>query len=274
MSEQSLSRQSDCNGYEHPDGGGSRQARATGAHPLSRRPAPAENPYYQHAGITIYHGDCRDVAPLLSADVMITDPPYGIGLRTKTSDYRGSAWFDRGESLRSSLIYDDRPDMVRELIKTAIPTLLDCVPRALIFCGPAMLYAYPEPRAIGTVFTPNGAGRSAWGFQCSHPILYYGCDPYLTDQRGGRPNGFRDEQPNPEKFDHPCPKPLKWMHWAIARASRPGEIVLDPFMGTGTTLRAAKNLGRRAVGIEIEERYCEIAVQRLAQEVLDLDRAS
>ena len=66
----------------------------------------------------------------------------------------------------------------------------------------------------------------------------------------------------------PRPKPLPWMKWAVALVSRPGETVIDPFMGSGTTLRAAKDLGRRAIGIEIEERYCEIAAKRLGQEVL------
>jgi site-specific DNA-methyltransferase (adenine-specific) len=69
---------------------------------------------------------------------------------------------------------------------------------------------------------------------------------------------------------HPCPKPLRWMTWATSLASLPGETVLDPFAGSGTTLLAAKSLGRRAIGIEIEERYCEIAAQRCSQEVLGL----
>jgi site-specific DNA-methyltransferase (adenine-specific) len=227
-------------------------------------------PYYEHAGITIYNGDCREIAPLLTADVVITDPPYGISLKTKTSDYRQSLFFDKGESLRASTLYSDEPEAVRELIAQTMPMLIERFRRALVFCGPAMLYAYPEPRAIGSVFTPNGAGRSPWGFQCSHPILYYGRDPYLVDQRGGRPNAFRDEQPNGEAIDHPCPKPIKWMRWAVERASRPGETVLDPFAGSGTTLRAAKDYGRKAIGIELEERYCEIAARRLAQEVLEV----
>jgi DNA modification methylase len=71
-------------------------------------------------------------------------------------------------------------------------------------------------------------------------------------------------EPKPE---HPSPKPLNVMRWILG--CLPGETVLDPFMGSGTTLRAAKDLGRRAIGIEIEERYCEIAAKRLAQEVFD-----
>lgn len=225
-------------------------------------------PYYDRNGITIYHGDCREILPLLTADVTITDPPYGIGLVTKTSDFRGSARFDGGESLRASVLYDDDPAHVRSLIADVMPLLLAATPRALVFPGPAMLWQYPEPRSIGCVYTPNGAGRTAWGFQCMHPVLFYGSDPYLQDGKGGRPNSYRDEQPNRDHVDHPCPKPIKWMRWAVTRASRDGETVLDPFMGSGTTLRAAADLGRRAIGIEINEDYCRIAVERLRQGVL------
>jgi site-specific DNA-methyltransferase (adenine-specific) len=67
---------------------------------------------------------------------------------------------------------------------------------------------------------------------------------------------------------HPCPKPIRWASWMMQRASLERDLVLDPFMGSGTTLRAAKDLGRYAIGIEIEERYCEIAAKRMAQGVL------
>jgi site-specific DNA-methyltransferase (adenine-specific) len=231
-------------------------------------------PYYEQDGITIYHGDCRDVLPEVVADVLVTDPPYGVGLVTKTSDYRQSAAFDNGKSLQATTLYEDSPEYVRALICTAIPMALGATARGLIFSGPRMMYAYPEPSAIGGVFTPNGAGRCSWGFQCIHPILYYGSDPFLQDGRGSRPNGFRTEQPNRDAIDHPCPKPIAWMTWAVERASREGETVLDPFAGSGTTLVAAKQLNRRAIGIEIEERYCEIAAKRLAQGVLDFGGAA
>ncbi len=225
-------------------------------------------PYYQDDLVTIWHGDARDWTE--RADVLITDPPYGVGLVTKTSDYRQSEAFDAGESLRATVLYQDDADHVRALITEVIPRLLAVVDRALIFPGTRLMFAYPEPSGIGAVFMPNGAGRSPWGFQTTHPILYYGKDPFLADGKGSRPNGFRDEQPNRETFDHPCPKPISWMRWAVARASREGETVLDPFAGSGTTLVAAKALGRRSIGIEIEERYCEIAARRCAQEVLGL----
>jgi site-specific DNA-methyltransferase (adenine-specific) len=227
-------------------------------------------PYYEVDGVTIYHGDCRDVLPSLSADVTITDPPYGIGLVTKTSDYRDSRYFDAGESLKASVLYPDEPVNIEALICEVLPMVFAVTSRAVVFPGPHMIRKYPEAQAIGCVFTMAGAGRCSWGFQCSHPVLFYGRDPYLVDGRGGRPNSLKDDQPNIEKFDHPCPKPLRWMTWAVMRASRIGEVVLDPFMGTGTTLRAAKDLHRKAIGIEIEERYCEIAAKRLAQGALPL----
>jgi len=234
-------------------------------------------PYYDRDGITIYHADCREILPTIaqgSIDLVLTDPPYGVGLVKKTSDFRDSANFDNGKSLQATVLYQDDPAIIRELIADVMPDVLRVGERAMVFCGPQMMWAYPEPRAIGCVFNPNGAGRSPWGFQCMHPILYYGKDPYLQDGKGGRPNSLRDEQPNTENIDHPCPKPIKWMRWAVARASREGESILDPFAGSGTTLVAAKALGRSAIGIELEERYCEIAARRLQQSVLPFEAAS
>lgn len=231
-------------------------------------------PYYQDDFVVLYHGDSREIVPDLRADVCIMDPPYGVGLVTKTSDYRGSRHFDNGASLQASTLYADTPEKVRQLIADMMPLVLAATERALVFCGTKMLWAYPEPASVGCVYIPNGAGFSAWGFQCMQPILFYGKDPYLADGLGGRPNSFRTEQPNREKFDHPCPKPLSWMAWAVTRASRAGETILDPFAGTGTTLRAAKNLGRKSIGVEIEERYCEIIASRMEQEILDLGGAA
>jgi site-specific DNA-methyltransferase (adenine-specific) len=229
-------------------------------------------PYYDDGQCAIYHGDCAELWPYVvqaePMDVVITDPPYGVNLTTKTSDYRQSEHFDNGESLRASKVYQDDPDHVRSVLSSVVPPLLAHVGRGLIFTGTRMLWAYPEPSAVGCVYTPNGAGRCSWGFQCMHPVLFYGKDPILADGNGSRPNSFRTEQPNKEVIDHPCPKPLSGMVWAVSRASRMGETVIDPFMGSGTTLVAAKRMGRRAFGIEIEERYCEIAAERLSQGTL------
>ena len=214
---------------------------------------------------TLYWGDCLEILPTLGkVDAVVTDPPYGIGLEKKTSDYRASKNFDNGESLRASVVYQDEPQQIRELIGQAIPLALSLAERAAVFSGPAMIQNYPPPASIGSVFTPNGAGRTSWGFQCTHPVLFYGKDPFLQDGKGGRPNSMRDEQPNREQIDHPCPKPLPWMLWLVNRATRLGETLLDPFMGSGTTGVACANLGRKFIGIEIERKYFDIACERIA----------
>ena len=216
--------------------------------------------------VTLYTGDCLDIMRTLEAgsvDAVITDPPYGVRLKTKTSDYRQSANFDNGKSLMASTLYRDDPEHVEALIRAVMPEVLRVARRALIFPGVAMMYKYPEPKAVGCVFNMAGAGSSSWGFQCMHPILYYGKDPYLARGLGGRPNSFKHEQPNREKIDHPCPKPIDWMLWAVNRASFPGDTVLDPFMGSGTTGVACVQTGRNFIGIEIDPGYAEIARQRI-----------
>lgn len=223
-------------------------------------------------GVTLYLGDCKEIMTSWlvrchdpKVDALITDPPYGIDLKQKTSDYRDSRHFDNGDSLRASVLYKDDPDHVRSLVKEVVPLALEFAERGLVFSGPAMLWSYPEPASLGSVFTMAGAGRTAWGFQCTHPVLFYGKDPFLQDGKGGRPNSHKDDQPNTEKIDHPCPKPVAWMTWAVARASRIGETVLDPFMGSGTTGVAAVRLGRKFIGIEIEPKYFDIACKRIEQ---------
>ena len=95
--------------------------------------------------------------------------------------------------------------------------------------------------------------------------MFYGSAPNL--HLGAHATVIRSSEPS-EKNGHPCPKPLGWMLWLVGLASLPGETIIDPFMGSGTTLRAAKDMGRRGIGIEIEEKYCEIAAKRMSQECL------
>jgi DNA modification methylase len=101
-------------------------------------------------------------------------------------------------------------------------------------------------------------------------VLFYGAPPARVGSRPASIVSFDTAN----VVGHPCPKPVRWMRWVIGLASDPGDVILDPFMGSGTTLVAAKSDGRRAVGIEIEERYCEIAARRLDQQVLDLEWVS
>jgi len=219
-------------------------------------------PYYEDGSVTIYHGDCRDLLPHLEADVLVTDTPYGIGFkgkRTKHTTHYSGGYLS---------IQDTREDA--ELGAEVVRVWKG---RAAVTCGIANLHVYPQPEHIGAIFYPSGAGSGRWGFVCWQPILYYGKDPYLAAGRGSRPDSFSTTEAAKEN-GHPCPKPIGTMKWIVGKASLDGETVLDPFAGSGTTLRAAKDLGRKAIGIELEERYCEIAAERCSQEVLDLGMAA
>lgn len=87
------------------------------------------------------------------------------------------------------------------------------------------------------------------------------------------PGRYIDSDSKGKQSDHPCPRKLNHVIWLVKWWSEEQDIILDPFMGSGTTLRAAKDLGRKAIGIEIEKRYCEIAAKRMAQEVFDFSQA-
>lgn len=208
-------------------------------------------PYYQDDAVTIYHGDCREIMPALGTfDLLLTDPPYGVGFKGKVTKHKKPGGGYIGEDAKTG------PEVV-----TAAMEMCEC---GIVTPGIRMMYEYPRPRDVGCVYCPSGAGVGPWGFICFHPVLYYG------KRRGGpkSPASFQSFHTSPD-FGHPCPKPIEWMRWFIAIA---GDVqtILDPFAGSGTTGRAAKDLGRKAVLIEREECYCEIAARRCAQECLPL----
>lgn len=227
-------------------------------------------PYYESGGITIYHGDAREIIPLLGrVDAVVTDPPYGVGFSGKRAKVRGGGQTFREGGYAGA--FEDSPEYI---VSVVIPVIEAC--RRMAKCvaltpGVRNLWAYPAADDVGSFFSASGTGVGPWGFTCSQPILYYGSDPYLRTRQGSRPNSLGQTYPNDaNQVDHPCAKPLPMTRWLVNRASLEGELILDPFMGSGTTLRAAKDLGRKAIGIELEERYCEIAVKRLSQEVMAL----
>jgi DNA modification methylase len=212
-------------------------------------------PYYHHAGITIYHGDCRDVGPL--GDVFITDPPYGVELGT--SDSRGR---EHGLAHLAYASFADTFDEWRELVP---PMITQCVMhhhRGAVFTGKHLTH-FPPPAFCGGVYLPAGCGRNPWGYTNWAAIFFYGVDPQL--HRGARQTVLVSSETS-ERNGHPCPKPIGWMRWLVQRVSLPGETIFDPFAGSGTTLVAAKQVGRQAIGIEREEKYCELAAVRLQQE--------
>lgn len=196
-------------------------------------------PYYEHAGITIYHGDCLDVLPGLGAvDLVVTDPPYGVGYAHWDSAVPPMTWLEWSRANARLVVFTPSNGS------------------QYLYPPPTWTLCWARPGSVQRAF---GGGFSHW-----EPILVYGDrNPYDVDCRVFPPNTGAG------KTGHPCPKPTRLMTWLISGSGFSG-TVLDPFAGSGTTLIAAKDLGRRAIGIEIEERYCEIAAKRLSQEVLPL----
>lgn len=206
------------------------------------------NPYYQHKGITIYHGDCREILPSLEpVDLVLTDPPYGIDA--------GNVKFGKARVGGVDWDKSTQPIAVSDSIRLAR--------RAVIFGG--NYYTMP-PASCWLVWDKQTAGVTtfadaelAWTNLpgAVRLVRYLWSGPY---------------QKKREIRHHPTQKPAEVMSWCIAQSDKHGDnqTILDPFMGSGTTLVAAKDLGRKAIGIEIEEKYCEIAAKRLSQEVLPL----
>ena len=215
-------------------------------------------PYYDSDGITIYHADCREILPLLEAgsvDLVLTDPPYGIGYDSTHSKYKNGV--DYGDATWDKDIFDPSP--IIELKRPSIIWGGNCFASRLPD-SPVWLTWVKIVRQDANIRQADM--ELAWTNCVSRPRvfqhLWIGA---YRDSESGIPNV------------HPTQKPIALMKWC-AEISKTEGLILDPFMGSGTTLRAAKDLGRKAIGIEIEERYCEIAVKRLAQQVLPLGMAA
>ena len=203
--------------------------------------------------ITIYHGDCRSILPEIKADVVVSDVPYGMNWNVDTSRFSGGSEASRsrrgeGRTDRLAVQADDQPFDPSPFLSFDEVILFGC-------------NHFAARLPVGTTLVWIKRNDDAFGSFLS--------DAELAWMKGG--HGvycFRDTSMAGEARmrAHPTQKPLPLMRWCIEKTT--GDTILDPFMGSGTTLRAAKDLGRRAIGIEIEEKYCEIAARRLAQEVL------
>ena len=202
----------------------------------------ALKPYYDDGnGIVIYHGDCREILPHLEpVDLVLTDPPYGIARVMKGGKGTGH-W---------TLLSDGNP---WDYEAPDLTFLLNAATNFVIWGGnyfdlpqSRCWFVWDKLNAVPTM----GQCELAWT-NADRPI-----------QRFEWPVGR-------VQYGHPTEKPLELIAWCISESRTIGTI-LDPFCGSGTTLRAAKDLGRKAIGIEIEEKYCEIAANRLRQEVLNL----
>jgi len=224
----------------------------------------------------LYHGDCLEIDAWLKADVLVTDPPYGVNWaagsfvnyrnnRQGIADTRSrgpkqirSAPMEGDDSptLRDSVLanWGDRPRMVFGTWRIPRP---ESVQHRLIWHKAG---ATPGPVSAAFLLQDEEIYVSGEGFRATAPplrsvLVTAECRPRYTEAVG-----------------HPTAKPIRLMETLIDRC--PLGVIADPFAGSGATLVAARNLGRKAIGVEIEERYCEIAARRLDQMCLDFGEMS
>ena len=226
-------------------------------------------PYFRDDAVVIYHADCRDILPKIpKGDLVLTDPPYGVGV------VYGNSYIDSEEGY-----WEWFSAALREMQRVGdVVTFTHRVFSLGHIEGWDWIGVWDKPFAAG-VRIGNSPILPHW-----EPIYLFGIHSLGTKRSFTRDvfrynpcgNGMlRGEVGRAKKrlapgIKHPTPKPVE-LYKALALAfSDEGQTILDPFMGSGTTLRAAKDLGRYAIGIEIEEKYCEIAKRRMAQTVMAL----
>lgn len=207
-------------------------------------------PFYEHDGIVIYHGDCREILPHLpKVDLVLTDPPYGIA----HSSGHGASW-------QSTEIAGDRSTDDRDWLIAALPDT------------PMFVFgSWKMPRPVTTrqvlIFDKGpafGMGDLKFPWKNSFEDIYVLGNGFTGNRDEAVIRGHVQVSWESKGRCHPNQKPLSLIAYLIGK--HPGKLILDPFMGSGTTLVAAKRKGRRAIGIEIEERYCAIAAERLERE--------
>jgi DNA modification methylase len=239
-------------------------------------------PYYDHGGIKIFNGDCRELLPALNVtvDAVVTDPPYcsggfsetgkraaaGMGLRSET--IREVGWFVNDNMTTQGLAWllSFVAGWCRRMLKEGGTLTAFTDWRMVTALAPAIEAAGFRYQNL-VVWKKPSAGLGT-GFRAQHELAMHfsnGTPEYHSSAYGNVLDVGR--VPNVER-EHQTQKPLALIGAILEVVSAPGLLVLDPFMGSGTTLVAAKEGGRRAIGIELDEKYCEIAARRLEQEAL------
>lgn len=214
--------------------------------------------YYQDEWVTLYHGDCREVRVWLNADFLVTDPPYGYS--------HASGW---DGPYRAQAIANDADLTAR----TAALALWGDGPArpALVFGS----WRMPKPDGTHTVLIwdkglASGMGNLTIPWKPNTEEIYVLGSGFVGRRESSVLTGHTVVTWASKGRAHPNMKPVSLMSALIAKTVG---IVADPFAGSGSTLVAAKALGRKAIGVELDERYCEVAAKRLAQGVLDLGEA-
>lgn len=211
-------------------------------------------PYYEHGGIAIYHGDCKEILPTLGKfDLLLTDPPYGMNWKFSGGGTGKNAQGGRFTKFQNMTIAGDKEEFDPSFLMNH---------NTVILWG---MQHFPQHLHRGSVFVWQKKYEDALGTFLSDGDLAWmnkGCGVYIS--RVINPASFQKDRA------HPTQKPVELMVWCIQKSGEIGAIC-DPYMGSGTTLVAAKQLGRRCVGIELEEKYCEVAAKRLQQSVMDFE---
>lgn len=237
------------------------------------------DPYWTDGKRTIYHGDCREILPTLDCvDITFSSPPYNQIPETTSSGLmaEGSRKLNSGYDS----ISDDMPE--EEYVAFVVGVFKHCVKlsRGLVWinhktryrdrAGIHPLQMFPWPFYSEVVWDRGGSiTLNARKFAPSHEYIYgFGTPHYWDSSKNTLMSVWRID-PERNIKSHPCPFPLSIVSRCIVASCPPGGKVLDPFMGSGTTLLAAKLEGLEAVGIELSEKYCEAAVKRLQQNTLD-----
>ena len=211
-------------------------------------------PYYADALVTLYHGDCREILPHLQPDTIVTDPVWP----NARPDLFGS---DDPAAMFSAmwLACADLPK------RAAVQLGCDTDPRFLLAVPPQMLFfrvAWLEIVRMGYKGRLGMTGDVGYLF---------GTPPPPRPGQHIIPGRCTDPDPSGQTPGHPTPRKFRHVQWLVHWWSAPDDLVVDPFAGGGTTLHAAKYLGRRAIGVEIEERYCEAAAERLSRQTAPLE---
>lgn len=222
-------------------------------------------PYYQDDAVTLYHGDCLEIDAWLEADVLVTDPPYGRDWRQGHIAGRGIGRRPSDASAAHDGIANDHDTDARD------QALALWGSRPAIAFGDLMLTPPVGTRQVLAYRKPSSSGvRGATAGRRRDIEAVYLIGPWPTGI-GGATSLLETRTPNvatgpSARFGHPHAKPLDLMEELVAMACG---AIADPFAGSGSTLVAAKQLGRKSIGVELEERYCEVIAKRLAQGVLD-----
>lgn len=222
-------------------------------------------PYYSDDQVTLHHGNALEIDAWLTADVLVTDPPYGISLCERSGKGRGNVPLIAGETFT--------PQTSDRVVPLEHVALRDS---ALTAWGdrPALVFgSWRAPRPARTqmrlIWDKELLGLGGVGsWRQSDEEIYVVSWP--NPKFASRPYGtvIRQRGIAPGNRDHPTPKPVALLERLITEC--PPGLIADPFAGSGSTLIAARNLGRRAVGVELDERYCELIAKRLSQDVLPL----